>query len=1364
MLDSTNTSSAEPTLSDLAAYRRRPMMSVETNRCSSSPSSPFYPPKLAAPTDSYFGSSSKQTEILENSTGLCPSSDNSTCTSESYESIPLLPSLSSVANMAYKSFNTTSTTNNTLAATWSMNDTSSLDKYCARLSDDPTCPSIPSIPGYSVLDPIRPHYSQSVSMYRATHLASGQKVFIKASNRGNLDDLIRIRHEWSISSAVRQPSSQFETESESINSITTQSLANIDGVLRSESCTRFSSNSRAIFLTYHDADPGLITLREKFISTKAPEKLQSETEPVPRTQETLAEILAIVIRVVEIITQTHSQGITHNGLTSSSIFVSPENNSVFISDWDFSFPLKAEDTSHGYRKTYLNNIAACLGYVSPETTGLNHRLVDYRSDFYSIGCILYELTTGCLPFTSEDPFELTRMHVLRTPSPPHLIAPWVSAPLSSIILKLMEKKADDRYQTSKLILSDLTYALNSLHQQPQHHSSNDYEEFVPNAVPQVSQIFLMPQVLYGRENEINLLRSCYKRKEERDFQFIFINGEPGSGKTRLVNELERSSLSRNAFFCSSKFDPYQRGPPFYSIVTVLKEIVHQILCGSVQSITRWRDNILSNLKVELAVLFEPIPELRYLLGHEYSKLLPTPRHLGPVPRELRFKYVVKSLFCLFGSQGLTIFLDDVQWCPQTELDFFHELATFAIENFGSTNGIHIIFVCAFTLDSPRYHELVGLAKDLSLHYEVVNLEPLGFNAVQHMLNDTLTTCTASTKNIQTSGSGGTANGGGVVGAGNSQDHKPSSMKLGSSTADAISSSSTASASVNSLDSGNGSGCNTSPVLASSVGLATAVTGLSSKDPYYFFSSNVEPQVSSLSQIVYNVTNGNPLFITLILNYMNRNKLLYYDESNRSLGGRWKVDFESFQPSDLPQSITSIVIETVNKLPQNTITILKYAACICSNSFTLEDLAISAGVSFSEAAQALNHALEGQLIMPTTIQYKFPFLDPVGTTNIEIQGEEIRSVAASATYRFFHDLVQQAVYSLLSSEEAIETHRSIGMRLLDPSNNSTIITSQCLPKLPQQHDVHKIIEIANQLKNATPIVTDSERYIYLSSAVQAGDAVYAMSDFDMAYSYFDTARQILPPNAQETYPAYFKHIYLSLVELQYNRRNFHECLNLIDKVFDKFSENIDKAALLRTQTKAEYGLYRPKAAITTGIRALNLLGFPMQEDEEWNAKNHAKIRHHIPLTFTEIRGLVNQAPATDPALILAQEIISIMTVPIILSYRPHLFRSLIYTSVVGFVDHGATASCSFSLLSLASLFQRAGENTNLLRAYEYSKLAIVTLEHDNAVGLDFGINIYEYYALTLAIYFEPLSEVIRYYDLVLSSGQTFDNHCGMLSLS
>lgn len=1251
-------------------------------------------------------------------------------------------------------------------------------------------------------------------MYRAKHIESGQNVFLKISSRGNLEDLVRIRHEWSVTSYptsnglaaaanledpafnILNPKSSLATNNTSQHSPPTSfidsvislhqplqnintringpiySLSDIDGVLRSERCVSSKSDPRTVILTYKDED--LITLQEKYIITPhstnngsssrytpstdgsshskaSPSYSNLQTginhnTPVHRSREMQIEIISIISRVFEIMDKVHDRNITHNGLTSSSIFVN-KNNNVFISGWDFSFPLKAEDVSRGYRKTYLNRIKDCLGYVSPETTGLTHRLVDYRSDYYSVGCILYELLLGFLPFDSEDPFDLTKMHVLRAPTPPHIINPEIPKALSVLILTLLEKNADERYQTSKRILSDLQNVIRILNGSEQ----EDFD-FELNDTPNVSPVFLLPKILYGREEELSILRSCYKREEERDFQFIFVTGEPGSGKTRLVNELERLSLSRNAFFCCSKFDPYQRGPPFYSIVTVLKDIVHQISCGSVLSITRWRDNIISNIKGELAVLFETIPELRDLLGHEYSELLPKPRRLGPVPRELRFKYVVKSLFCLFGSQGLTIFLDDVQWCPQTELDFFRELATFATENV--QDGIHIIFVCASTLESQKYQELVNLCEDLSLKYEVVNLNPLSYEATEELINDAMTTCSnRRLLNAFRSSIGPTSviqnetqkNGKYTISMSPSGKHSEISLKSNSPNTDTL-------------------------------------------------HNTVDHQASSLAQIVHKVARGNPLFICLLMEYLHRNRLIYFDESNRIIGGRWKVDFEHLIPSEIPPSITDTVIRSVNTLPPQTLRILKYAACICSNSFTLEDLAISANVSYSEAASAMHYAFDAQFLLPMTVHYKFPFPDPVGTTDIEFYEDEVRKVAASATFRFYHDLIQQAVYSLLSHQEALETHRLIALRLLGDSGyvNSDLLESSqhgvdkneailIVKKSPKETnltkdshahcdpvEVRKIVEIANQLKNSIPIIKDSERLIHIDLAVQAGDAVYAMSDFDMAYFYFESALQLLPEDpraALKEFPDYFRHIYLNLVELQYNRKNFHDCLRLIDQVFPLFENPIDKAALLKTETKAKYGLSLPDDAIAAGIKALNFLGLDFKEDEEWNEKNHHRLRQRIPLTVIEIRQLaLDMKPATDPFAILAQEIISIMTIPILLSYRPHLFRSLIYTSVVKFVDYGATASCSFLFLSLASLFQRAGGNTNLLRAYEYSNLAIVTLEFDNAQGLDFGINIYEYYALTLAIYFEPLSEVTRYYDVVLSSGQTFDNHCGMLSLS
>lgn len=1129
---------------------------------------------------------------------------------------------------------------------------------------------IPSIPGYSTLVPIYPHYDSSISIYRSTRTATGQPVLVKVSTRGSLEDLTRIRHEWSVVFPLQEEEKKKNEE----EGLAFPSLDNIKGILRPDSCMRLGSSANIVVLTFPDRN--LVTLREKYINSsvsKVDDYNSSSPASITRSPAELNEIIQLIIGVLRTLEQVHSRNITHNGLTSSTILTNNDNE-TFLSGWDFSFPLKAEDTSRGYRKTHLTQIADYLGYVSPENTGLTNRLVDFRSDFYSIGCILYELVMGFLPFRSIDPSELSRMQVLRNPVSPSTIGPWIPEALSAIIMKLLEKNADDRYQTIKILIADLNVVSQSLKS-----GEPVDEDFVPAANPRVSPVFLTSQGLHGRDSELTVLKSCYNRTEERGFQFIFCLGEPGSGKTRLINELERTSISRNTFFCVSKYDPYLRGSPFYSIVTVLKDVVHQILSGSALSITQWRDNIITNLKVDLGVLFDHIPELKDLLGHDYVKMLPQPKRLGPVPRELRFKYVVKSLFSLFGGHGLTIFLDDIQWCPQTELGLFRELATFTTQN--SPTDIHITFVCASTLENKRYQELVRLSKDLNLYYEEIRLSPLSYDAVEEIICSTLTAKSSSSRR---------------------------SIKY----------------------------------VKNDLVLSTLSLGSS---------DTVDPQVTSLAQIVYKVTNGNPLFVNLLLVFMQQLGYIYYDNSNRVTGGKWKVNFELFDVKDIPASVTDVVITTVKNLPPKTFNILKYAACICSNSFTLEDLAVSANVSFSEAANALQHALNLQLLLPTTIHYKFPFKDPVGTTNVELYDEEVRRVAAASTYRFYHDLVQQAVYSLIKEDEALEAHRLIGMRLLGSD-----------PNKPQT--TYKIIEIASQLKNAIPIVTEEERSIFINLNIRAGDEVYAMSDFDMAHSYFDTARLLLPDDYTASQPEFARHIFLTLVELQYNRKNYTACLELIKETLPKFPASIDKAALLRTKAKAEHGLGKPSQAISTGLQALKLLGVSIEESEEWNKEHHTMLRLGIPLSVCEIRELVNRKPCEDPAIILVQEVISILTVPLILASRPYMFKSLIYTSVLTFLDYGPTASCAFSLLSLASLFQRTGNSSNLMRAYEYSKLAILTLEYDSAVGLDFGINIYEYYALTLAIYFEPISEVIRYYDLVLSSGQTFEHHSGMLSLS
>lgn len=1234
------------------------------------------------------------------------------------------------------------------------------DDESERGKNDAACDphEMPQIPGYEDLHPIYPLHDNSVTMYRAVDQIDERDVLIKVSNQGSLEDLTRIRHEWSVvhpeianlramalnlnskpafddgTGAPITSSEVFNTPAVSPGILVLNddelrkqesTIDNIVGILRPEKCLRINSEPSSPALVYPNPN-NLETLRERFVVNQSslqnsrktsgfynnnshlmPDGLLSENfaqlsfkSPISeaKSPKAILKILNVVIDVLHTLYKVHRRSITHNGLTSSTIYID-ENDNTFISGWDFSFSLKAEDTSRGFRKTHLKQIADYIGYVSPETTCLVNKLVDYRADFYSMGCILYELLLGVLPFRSSDPAELAHMHVLRTPTAPSMLASWMPDALSGIIMKLLEKSAYDRYATAKDIVADLQVVVKSL-------ETGDAidEDFVPgSSASGVYPIFTLPQMIHGRDAEMASLQSIYKHFESKVYQVIILLGEPGSGKSRLIGELEQSSIASNTFYSVVKYDNHLRGTPFYSIVTILKDIVHQILSGSVTYINQWRENLISNLNVDLTALYDQIPELEELVGRDYRNLVDRPSQpAGPVPKEMRLKFVVKNLFCLFGSHGLTAVLDDVQWCPSREIALLRELAIFAREQFDK--ALHVTFVCTATDENcEQYYQISKLAQELNAEQKIIKLQPLSFDAIRSMVQDTL-----------------------LAPAGRSPTKKSRFATL--------------------VSSGDGSSIrDTTNCDTISNSLSLSADKLKKSEGYAF-----ALQVESLAGTVYDISKGNPLFASLTLRHMFFEQYIYADNvGDKRYNGGWKVDFEGLAELKPPGSIRETVISMLSKFPRKTLSILRYAACICNNSFTLEDLAVAANLSFSDTAAALLYALDSQLVLPTSIHYKFPFLDPVGTTNIHLYDEEIRSVAAASTYRFYHDLVQQAVYSLLSEEEALKIHRIIGLRLIQDNDKSP----------------YRIFEIARQFKNASEIVQSDEREMFLHYVVRAAETVYAMSDFDMAYSFYDTALKLLPDGDEavknkET----VNHIYLTLAELQYNRKRYDSCLNMIRDAFEDVDDIFMMARILSVKAKALQSLNRSTEAIAAGLKAINILGVEIHDDEEWNKQNAEKLRPRIPASVIEISELANHKASHDSRHKLVQDVISILKIPTIVVGRKQLFKNLAYTSVAMFVEFGTTPSCSISLLAIASLFQRDGDESNLLLAYEYSKLAILTLERDTNVGMDFGINIYEYYALTLAIYFEPLSEVIRYYNVVLSSGQTFEDHRGMLSLS
>ncbi|KAG5360427.1 Histidine protein kinase 1 [Yarrowia sp. B02] len=1225
-------------------------------------------------------------------------------------------------------------------------------------NDKDKLPPLPTIDGYGPLVPIVPQFFHSNSFYRSVKLSTGQPVLVTVSAEGTLEDLIRVSYEWQLLRGdvedAKEPATDGgeATRSDSFrDNLTNKDWAgqeyslprDLAGILRPSELVQVSSEPPISALIF-DNNEKLMTLREKFLDLdlveegevspirplnaeldtsvlnpkakvasngrpqKSPVKLTispatangvagcagapTPFSPTPfhRTKDEILEILRAIVSVLTTIAEAHQHNITHHGLNPGRIFLN-EKGETFISSWDFSFCLRVEDPAKGYRRTHIKQMGNNMYYVSPETTGEMNRLVDFRADFYSIGCILYELLIGSPPFKSADPLELGYMHVSCAPVAPQLLASWVPEQLGAVVMKLLEKNSDSRYQTAESIISDLEYIYDCLEKDVK--LDNAFEP--ASGSTNVLSRFLVPQLIYGRDSEITTMSTVYEKLLEKGCaQMIVVRGDPGIGKSRLVYELEKSVIARHGYFAMAKFDQYQRVPPFYTTITILNDLIHQLLSASQTTILNWRERILTNIKVDMSVLFGPIPELRQLVGPDYHDIVPEGPPLGPVKRELRIKYLVKSLFCLFGVFGLAIFLDDIQWCFPTDFEFFVELQSFAKEN--HFDDVRVTLVCsAICNDDPlasKCNFLLDIIKQTDAPFVEIALQPLAKEAVRQIIAQTLSIRPA------------------IAG---SSERRTSVSRKSSFTYDT----------------------DVSTTTSSAVAAAAA-----------------DPQVESLTDIVYRITEGNPLFISCLLRYLYYRGYIYLDQNTRggnSNIGKWKVDFDMLLSHTLPRSVQETTISMYESLPPLTYKIIRYAACICSNTFTLEDLALSLEISFSEAAEALYPALEVELILPTTLHYKFPFSK--ADRELNLSNDQIRQIARQAKYRFYHDLVQQSVYFHIDDNEKAEIHRQIGLRLLGKHDAK---------KMP----AHKVLEIATQLRKALTIVRDDEKIIYRDLNIQAGHLVFDMTDFDMAFRFFDVAKKLLPPDPWKHHEAITRDIYLSLMELQFLRKKHQSCLELIDQVFPHCTDIMDQAQCLKTKVKALSAVKKKDEAIAASLEVLALLGFHLQEDEEWNEKNYSVLRHRIPLSVGEIRDLAHNPVTKDVRMLLAHEVIFITLIPVLLSNRKHFIRSLTLVAVTAFLDYGSSSVCAFSLLTLASHFQKDGGSINLTRAYEYSKLAIVTLECDSTVNLDFGMNTYEYYVLTLAIYFEPLSEVIRYYDIVMKTGQTIYDPHGTVAFS
>jgi serine/threonine protein kinase len=332
---------------------------------------------------------------------------------------------------------------------------------------------------------------------------------------------------------------------------------------------------------------------------------ESLQQLMPKLQLTLADFLSLAIEIVDILHLVHERKIIHKDINPSNIVWNKTTGQLKLIDFGISSELSREDLAFGS----LSRLEGTLAYISPEQTGRMNRVIDYRTDFYSLGITFYQLLTNLLPFPTNDALELVHCHLAKNPISPHSIKPDIPLVVSEIVLKLMAKDVEDRYQSGCGLQADLEKCRH------QWLTSGKIEPFLLGQ-DDISNKFKIPQKLYGREVEIATLLASFERVSQGVSEMILVTGSSGIGKSALVKEVHQAITEKNGYFITGKFDLLQRDIPYASLVQSLRCLGQQLLQESTDQIEIWRERILAALSLNGQLIIDIIPEIELIIGSQ----------------------------------------------------------------------------------------------------------------------------------------------------------------------------------------------------------------------------------------------------------------------------------------------------------------------------------------------------------------------------------------------------------------------------------------------------------------------------------------------------------------------------------------------------------------------------------------------------------------------------------------------------------------------------------------------------------------------------------------------------------------------------
>jgi len=548
-----------------------------------------------------------------------------------------------------------------------------------------------SFPGLKIISCI--YESRTTKIYRCRKQSDNLPVIVKSLNQEfpSNEMLDSLRHEYEI-----------------VN------MLNIEGIIE--------------MYALQQVNKGLVIVMEDFDAV-------SLQQMIAQKQLLLEYVLHIAISISTILEKMHEKGIVHKNINPGNILVHRDSGTIKLIDFAYASKIQSQNI-----KTDSDKIQGTLAYIAPEQTGRMDRSVDYRSDYYAFGVSLYEIITGRLPFVTNDPLRLIHCHIAKSPLTPHELNLDIPKSVSNIVMKLIAKNPEDRYQNINGIKADLEKCLSQLK------NNGNISDFVIGQ-QDIPRHFQLPNKLYARDQECHMLVSTCKRifscrsesPSARDAnksclsEMVIIKGETGMGKTALIEYfkevIQQSCPNIQIFFISGKNDRFSRNTPYAALVAAFSELVRHLLKMDETLLIQWRQKLKSALGENGQLIINVIPEIEWIIGEQ-----PVIENLSPKELQNRFEYVFHKFIMTFAEfdNPLIIFIDDLQWIDQASLKLIQLILT--------NSGSVLFFIGAYRPgklpDNHMLFQTIGNIKAENIPVTTISLHPLSHTYIKSLICDT----------------------------------------------------------------------------------------------------------------------------------------------------------------------------------------------------------------------------------------------------------------------------------------------------------------------------------------------------------------------------------------------------------------------------------------------------------------------------------------------------------------------------------------------------------------------------------------------------------------------------------------------------